>query len=136
LLSNPNFVPVGAMYNPQRQPVNPTQANTMNCHDEETNGKQSRKVELPAVWGSHDHLDTLYPTNIHITQAGGEFYLVFGEITFPQAMDNEECPDRVEIKPIAKLIICPEVMLSMADALNKHISIYLSQQAGRSDDSG
>jgi hypothetical protein len=107
----------------------------MNCRDEETNGEKPWKVELPTVWGSHDHLDTIYPTNIHITQAGGEYYLVFGEISFPLAMDNEECPDRVEIKPVAKLAVCPEVMLSIADALNKSLSVYLSQQAGQSDDS-
>jgi hypothetical protein len=108
----------------------------MKCRDEETNGEQPRKVDLPAVWGSHDHLDTIYPTNLHITQADGEFHLVFGEIFFPQAMDTEECPDRVEIKPVAKLAIPPEVMLSIADALNKNVNAYLSQQAGRSDDPG
>jgi hypothetical protein len=143
LLSNPYFVPVGVVYNPERQhlshsrrfKINPTQVNTMNNCGEKANGKQPWKVELPTVWGSHDHLDTIYPTNIHITQAGGEFYLVFGEITFPLTMDIEECPDRVEIKPVAKLAICPEVMLSIADALNKNISVYLSQQAGQSDDS-
>jgi hypothetical protein len=108
----------------------------MNNRDEETNGEQHWKVELPTAWGSHDHLDTIYPTNIYITQAGGEFYLVFGELSFPLTPDNEVCPERVEIKPVAKLAICPEVMLSIADELNKNISVYLSQQAGQSDDPG
>jgi hypothetical protein len=107
----------------------------MNCRDKEANGKQPRKVELPTAWGSHDHLDTLYPTNMYVTQSGGEFYLVFGELSFPRSLDNEECPDRVEIEPIARLAVCPEVMLSIADALNESISTHLSQWAGQSDDS-
>jgi hypothetical protein len=115
--------------------ISPAQVNMMNNRDEETNGEQPWKVELPTVWGSHEHLTTIYANNVYITHGSGEFYLVFGELSFPLILGDENIPDKVEIKPVAKLAIRPEVMLVIADALNKNISAYLSQQASQPDDS-
>jgi hypothetical protein len=99
--------------------------------------KEEGRVQIPLVWGKADTLPTVYANQLYISHAGGEFYLVFGEVAVPMllTLGREPVPDHLEIRPVAKLVIRPEVMLQFAEAINTNIGRYLSRQKdGESDE--
>lgn len=73
---------------------------------------------------------THYANALWVTHAGPEFFLVFGEFSPP--VGEEEPPDVIEIQPLIKIAITPEVMMSMAEAIQGNVEKYkerVQQQA-------
>lgn len=77
---------------------------------------------------------TQYANALWITHAGPEFFLVFGEFTPPPV--GVEPPDAIEIRPIVKIAVTPDAMLSMAEAIRENVQKYqekLRQEAEGED---
>jgi hypothetical protein len=87
-------------------------------------------VELPVVWQSSDDLPTVYASQLFITHAGGEFYLVFGELAIPMITTPDKLPESIAILPVAKIAVTAENIVRFAGALNTNIEKYLSRQGG------
>jgi len=85
-----------------------------------TRGKQGT-VQVRLKWGSSEGLETVYVNHLHITHAGSEFYLVFGELTMPVLIGEQEVPEELEIVPKVRLAISPEAMRSVARAIQDNV---------------
>lgn len=81
-----------------------------------------RKVRLQ--WGSLDDLQTIYVNHIFISHQGPEFYLVFGELSLPIALDASELPESVNIIPKVRLAIAPEAMQAIARVISDNVHKY------------
>ncbi len=88
----------------------------------ETKGRQMR-----LVWGSPDELPTLYSNNIQVSHAGGsDFHVFFGNATPPltYGLREEEIPDVIIIKPVAKIVITPDMMRVLVQVLSKNLENF------------
>jgi len=81
-------------------------------------------VVIPVRWKTPDGLPSLYANQLLISHAGGEFYLFFGEVTPPLALEPEDMPDHLEIVPVAKIVVAPEAMLRFAEAIQTNIEKF------------
>jgi len=79
------------------------------------------------IWGKSDDTPPIYANQLYITHSGGdEFHLVFGYFMPPLTigLEEEELPNNVEIKPVANIVVSPEFMKKLVDAVNKNYSKY------------
>ncbi len=60
------------------------------------------------VWRAPHDLPTVYANQVYVTHAGGEFFIVFGEALLPAI--NDALPSEIEVKPVAKLVLSPQMM--------------------------
>lgn len=97
---------------------------------------QEKQVRL--VWGTDEGLDAVYANNLYISHSAGlEFHLIFGHMSPPLTLGKteEELPDMVEIKPVAKIVISPEAMKNFVEAMVANFDKFEGSQAnGDSDD--
>jgi hypothetical protein len=94
--------------------------------EQETKGKRIR-----IVWGSDDDLSPLYANHLYVSHAGEtEFHLVFGHLSPPLTMgiDENDLPDSVKIKPVARIIISPEAMKAFVNLLTENFKAFENQQ--------
>jgi hypothetical protein len=93
---------------------------------EKKNPKPKEKP-IRIIWDPGDDLPVLYANQLFVSHAGDtEFHLVFGHLFPPLTMGLEEAelPDRVRIKPVAKIVISPEAMKAFSEVLVKNYQIY------------
>jgi hypothetical protein len=84
---------------------------------------------VPIRWGDNEDLVTVYSNNLLITHAGREFYFLFGELVPPNARLIPK-PKYAFVKPIVRVAVTPETMLSIADAIQKNVKAYLEKLEG------
>jgi hypothetical protein len=85
--------------------------------------KTEQGIEVRLEWAEATELTTIYANHLYITHSGGEFYLVFGELA-PLDIDKDNPPDVMQIKPVAKIVVSPDKMLSIADAIALNVSNF------------
>ncbi len=90
-------------------------------------------VLIPVKWKDAKDTQTRYANHLMVTHAGGEFYLVFGELFFP-AMAQDEKPEYVEIVPVARIAISPDNMIRFSEAIRQNIEKFHNHQDGVKDD--
>jgi len=99
--------------------------------------KQSRRtketVPVRAEWKDPNQLPTLYANHFYISHAGGEFYLIFGEAKFPIMITPGHVPEQIDIVPVARLLVNPDVMMRIADAISTTVKNYLQSAESRED---
>jgi hypothetical protein len=82
-------------------------------------------MELKLRWQDAADLPTLYANQVYITHAGGEFYVVFGEVQLPilvnPSPDELDRVREVAVKPVAKLVLTPEGISSVVRAMAENI---------------
>jgi hypothetical protein len=82
---------------------------------------------IPLQW-REDDIPTSYANQIVITHASGEFYLVFGELILPiNFLLNpgvETAPELLQVRPVAKIVVTPEVMLQIAETIQGNVEKY------------
>ena len=91
--------------------------------------KASDVVKIPLVWADSSHLSTLYANQLLISHAGGEFYLVFGELVPPTMPNAEHLPEQLEVKPVARVALSPEAMKRFLNAMQQNYERFLERLA-------
>src|SRR3972149_5297580 len=81
-------------------------------------------VSVPVQWGIPDSLPTVYANQLIITHAGSEFYLIFGELVPPTILGEGNLPEKVDIKPVAKVAVSPEAMLRFAEVIASNVKRF------------
>lgn len=90
---------------------------------------ENQQLQLPMRWSSGDDVPTIYANQLLVSHSGlNEFYLVFGEAQIPMIVDPHNPPASVEVRPLIKIVVVPEVMLSIVNVLNANISNFLSNR--------
>ena len=90
--------------------------------------KQGGTVGIPIRWGKSDQLETVYANNLFITNAGSEFYLVFGEVAPPtESAGGQPPPKFVEVKPVVRIAISPQAMIQIANVIGQNVSRFMDR---------
>jgi hypothetical protein len=80
---------------------------------------------VPVEWPpSVGDVPTYYANMLMVSHAGPEFFLVFGEASPPPP---GIVPDTVSVHPIVKIAVTPDVMVSMARAIQNNVEKYLAE---------
>ncbi|HRO24586.1 MAG TPA: hypothetical protein PLR07_09870 [Promineifilum sp.] len=94
--------------------------------------QRDEDLEFRLAWALNTDIHTIYANHFFISHAGGEFYLTFGELV-PPVTPNESADDlrkrvgdTLEIMPLVRLAITPEVMIKIAEAVRTNITTYIS----------
>ncbi len=86
-----------------------------------------KEKAIRLVWGSPDELPTSYANHIQVSHAGGtEFHIFFGHATPPltYGLKEEEIPDKLTIKPVAKIVVTPDMMRSIVRILSDNMENF------------
>jgi hypothetical protein len=93
-----------------------------------------KEITLRLKWPREIDLPTIYANHVYISHVGPEFILIFGEAELPILVDPspEELEEigEVAIKPVVKLAVSPDAMMSIASVIQANIQKYLDKQAG------
>ncbi|OGO75509.1 MAG: hypothetical protein A3K41_02515 [Chloroflexi bacterium RIFOXYD12_FULL_57_15] len=87
------------------------------------------------VWDSADDLPALYSNHLIVTHGGeSEFHIIFGHLTPPLILAEslDEIPDRLVIKPVAKIVVTPQTMRKFIEAMNKNLERF--EERGKEGD--
>ena len=98
--------------------------------------KEIKEKMIRMKWGNPDDLPPIYANHVYVTHSGeNEFHLVFGYFMPPLAvgLEENELPDSVEIKPVARMILSPEFMGKFLEVINENYSKY-SEKKGEEND--
>lgn len=87
-----------------------------------------KEFRIRLKWGSSEAIDTIYANHLFVTHAGGEFYLVFGELEPVFEIDRDNPPEYLEITPVAKIAVAPESMVKFAEAIEENIAKYMKSK--------
>ncbi|MBC8438080.1 MAG: hypothetical protein H8D87_00130 [Deltaproteobacteria bacterium] len=96
--------------------------------------KKINEKAIRIIWGSAEDLPALYANNLYISHGGeNEFHLFFGHLTPPitHGLTEDEMPDNVEIKPVAKIVVTPEMMGEFLQVLNDNYEKLLNKKEGK-----
>jgi hypothetical protein len=93
-------------------------------------------LAIRLLWGSMTEIPTVYANQLFIAHTGGEFYLIFGELTPPPDLDRDNPPDYLEIRPVAKIALSTENMLRVAEVIGENVSQYRGELRGEEDEEG
>jgi len=79
-----------------------------------------KEKQIRIVWDSGDDLPILYANQLFVSHSSEtEFHLVFGLLSPPLTLglQENELPDRIHVKPVAKIIVSPEGMKAFSELL-------------------
>ena len=103
----------------------------------EDQGKPT-EIHLKVRWKDASDLPTFYANQAFITHAGGEFYVVFGELQPTVLMnvtpDEAQQLEEVSIRPVAKLVFSPEAIARIVRAMGENVSKYQEYRSKEGDE--
>ena len=79
------------------------------------------------VWGSPDELPTVFANQLQVSHGGGpEFHIFFGHATPPltYGLEEAEIPDKLKIKPVAKIVVTPDMMRAIVRVLSENLENF------------
>jgi len=90
--------------------------------------EQEREVKLALHWLDSSSLPTLYASQVYVSHAGGEFYVIFGEVQQPIWVNltraEIEEKGRVAVRPVAKLVLTYENMKRFVEVVAANLATY------------
>jgi hypothetical protein len=102
-----------------------------------SNKPEFKEKQIRVKWGTDEDIPALYANNLIVSFAGGaEFHLIFGHLSpiLSLGLEENEIPDTIFIKPVAKIVISPKGMKAFIKALNENYEKYESEQKDIEDD--
>lgn len=93
--------------------------------------KEIKEKMIRIKWGNPDNIPPIYANQLYVTHGGdSDFHLIFGYFTPPLTvgLEESELPEKIEINPVAKLVISPEFMGKLVDAVNENYSKYKNKK--------
>ena len=102
--------------------------------------KPSSKIEdqeileksIPLVWNDDESVLPVYANHLYISHQGAtEFNITFGQLfpPFTLHLQENELPEAIKIKPVAKIVVSPEAMKRFVETLKKNIEQFESIEA-------
>jgi len=98
--------------------------------------KERKEKVVRLKWGEPDDAPPIYANHFYVTHSSeNEFHLVFGYFMPPLTigLEEDELPDSVEIKPVARMVISPEFMGKIVDAINENFSKYKDKKGMKNE---
>lgn len=88
---------------------------------------QDQQVEL--IWDSSESLQTIYATQLLISHAGPEFYLIFGEVITPAILGKhkEPMPPTLRVKPVVKIALPYVAMPEIANLITTNVKTFMEK---------
>jgi len=83
-------------------------------------------VAVPLRWEEPDDVKTTYANQVYVTHAGPEFYLVFGEMRLPHAV--EKPPEEIPVKVVSRVALTPEIMEQLLAIVEENYGNYQRKQ--------
>ena len=97
--------------------------------DQQESNSRKGRVPVRLVWSDTPDATTVYANQLIITHAGGEFYLIFGEVSLPVSqladITSDAAPEKLAVKQVAKVVVTPEVMERFAKVIQTNFRNYL-----------
>lgn len=82
-------------------------------------------VRIPIKWQSpDDETFTVYANQLVISNAGPQFYLLFGEVVPPLTTEQADLPKELPVNVVARIAVAPEAMIEMAKAIHENVTRY------------
>jgi hypothetical protein len=102
-----------------------------------TEKPEFKEKAVRIVWDSDEDLPALYSNHLYISHSGEtEFHLVFGHLSPPITvnLEEDELPEAVMIKPVAKIVISPKAMEAFIRILNDNYEKFKKLQKGKKNE--
>lgn len=84
-------------------------------------------IQIPLKWDSVRDVPTVYANQLYVTHAGGEFYLVFGEVVLPAPDATASAIDHLDVKPLVKIAVPRHIMGDFIEAMNTNYDNFLQR---------
>jgi hypothetical protein len=86
-------------------------------------------VQIPVEWiTDEEEIESVYVNHLQVTHGGPEFYIYFGELPWPAKLDPKNPPDKLEIYTRVRIVISPDQMGDMLEALKTNYENYLKKK--------
>lgn len=95
-----------------------------------TQKKQPEPVPIPIAWSDDPDLRTIHANHLWLSRQEGDIFLTFGELPPVKTPGSDKLPDRVFIRPVARISLSPEALARMAKLLQDNVQTLDSQRAG------
>ena len=98
--------------------------------------KEYQEKTVRIIWGSDEELPALYANHIYVSHSGEtEFHIIFGHLSPPltAGMEEDELPENIKIKPVAKLVVSPKVMRAFLKVLNDNFEKFENKTGGENN---
>jgi hypothetical protein len=80
-----------------------------------------KEKKIRILWDPGEDIQLVFANQLNISHAGGkEFHLTFGQLIPPIVfgLEEDEIPDSISVKPVAKIVVSPDVMQEFVTAMN------------------
>lgn len=95
--------------------------------DKGSSNKELKEKIVRVLWGTDEEVPVVYANQLYLSHAGGkEFNLTFGYLSPPIlfGLEEAEIPERVNVRPVAKIVISPDVMEEFVEAMTENLRQY------------
>ncbi len=86
-----------------------------------------KEKKIRILWDAGENIPSVFANQLYISHAGGkEFHLTFGHLTPPIVfgLEEDEIPDSINVKPVAKIVVSPDVMEEFVNAMNENFQRF------------
>jgi hypothetical protein len=86
--------------------------------------------QVPLVWADNPELKTIHANHLWLSRQEGDIFLTFGELPPVPAPGVDKLPEKVFIRPVARIAVSPLALARMAKLLQDNIAAVDRQRAG------
>ncbi len=86
--------------------------------------------QVPLVWGEDPDLRTIHANHLWLSRQEDDIFLTFGELPPVPSPGAEKLPDKVYIRPVARIAVSPLALARMAKLLEQNIAAVDRHKAG------
>ena len=86
--------------------------------------------QVPLVWGENPDLRTIHANHLWLSKQEGDIFLTFGELPPVPAPGSDKLPEKVYIRPVARISVSPLALARMAKLLQANMEAADPQRLG------
>ena len=91
---------------------------------------QKPPVEVPLAWGENPDLRTIHANHLWLSQQEGDIFLTFGELPPVPVPGASKLPEKVYIRPVARISVSPLALTRMVRLLQDNFAADTRGKAG------
>ena len=91
---------------------------------------KKQPAQVPLVWGENPELRTIHANHLWLSKQEGDIFLTFGELPPVPTPGAGEIPDKVYIRPVARISVSPLALARMVKMLQDNVPTEDRQRAG------
>lgn len=88
------------------------------------------KVKVELQWKLDDDVPTVYANQLLMSNAGSEFYLIFGEVIPIGVKDPFNIPSKLYVHPRIRVAISREIMGQFVKVIDGNFEQFIERMAG------